>query len=55
MDRSELITQITSASSLNDIASALSAARYWLNENPQDEDVRAAIQLLTRQERERLL
>lgn len=55
MDRSELITQITSASSLNDISSALSAARYWLAEHPQDEDIRDVMQRLTREERERLL
>ena len=54
MERVELITQITKASSPNDIASALSAARYWLAEHPEDDAIRTRLQELARLERERL-
>jgi len=54
MERTELITQITSASSPNDIASAFSAARFWLAEHPEDDAIRTELQELARLERERL-
>jgi len=54
MERTELITQITKASSPNDIASAFSAARYWLAEHPEDDAIRTRLQELARLERERL-
>jgi hypothetical protein len=54
MERTELITQIATASSPNDIASAWSAARYWLADHPEDDAIRARLQELARLERERL-
>jgi hypothetical protein len=52
MKRDELLALTRSASSPNDIASAFAAARSWLAEHPEDEDVRRAVQELARQERE---
>ena len=52
MERDELLALTHSASSPNDIATAFTAARAWLAEHPDDEDVRAAVQELARQERE---
>jgi hypothetical protein len=54
MDRSQLIIKLTVAATPNDIATAISDARYWLAENPEDEAVRNGIQQLARLERERL-
>lgn len=53
MERTELIAQIATASSPNDMASAMSAARYWLADHPDDEAMREAIEKLCRAERER--
>jgi hypothetical protein len=53
MERTELIAQIATASSPNDMASAMSAARYWLVDHPDDEAMREAIEKLCRVERER--
>jgi hypothetical protein len=54
MDRTELLSQITTASSLNQISSAMSAARAWLTEHPEDDQVRDGVQGLARLEREHL-
>lgn len=54
MERSQLIIELTVASSPNDIATAIADARHWLAENPQDDAVRNGIQQLARLERERL-
>jgi hypothetical protein len=54
MERTELISQITSATSPNDMSSAMSAARSWLADHPEDDSVRTAIQSLAQAERERL-
>lgn len=52
MERSDVLALMTSPSSPNDIASAFAAARAWLADHPDDEDVRNAVQELARQERE---
>ncbi len=54
MDRAELLSQIMTASSLNQISSAMSAARAWLTEHPDDDQVRDGVQGLARLEREHL-
>jgi hypothetical protein len=54
MTRSEILSLITSACSPNDISSAMSAARGWLADNPEDDTVRQGMQHLARAERERL-
>jgi hypothetical protein len=52
MDRSELLAHISEASSLNQISSLMAAARAWLADHPDDDDIRAAVWQLTRMERE---
>ena len=52
MDRSELLAQVSHASSLNQISSVMAAARTWLVDNPDDDEIRSAIWQLSRMERE---
>lgn len=52
MERNDVLALTRSASCPNDIASAFAAARTWLAEHPDDEDVRNAVQELARRERE---
>jgi hypothetical protein len=52
MDRSELLAQVSEASSLNQISSVMAAARTWLVDHPDDDDVRNAIWQLSRMERD---
>ena len=52
MDRSELLAQVSQASSLNQISSVMAAARTWLADNPDDDEIRNAIWQLSRLERE---
>jgi hypothetical protein len=40
------------ASSPNDICNAINAARTWLADHPEDDDLRTALQHLMRAERE---
>lgn len=53
-ERTELLSTISAASSLNQISSAMSAARAWLSEHPDDDQVRDGVQGLARLEREHL-
>ncbi len=54
MNRSELVEQIHTATTLNQISSAMSAARAWLADHPDDDGVRDGFQELARLEREHL-
>ena len=51
MDRMELLARVTTASSPNDVSTAVAGVRTWLAENPEDEEMRRAFQLLTRVDR----
>ena len=53
MDRNELLLSLTSAASPHQTSSAMSDARSWLADHPDDEPVREAVQRLARMERER--
>lgn len=52
MDRTELLSRISSASSLNQISSVMAGIREWLAEHPDDDEMRDAFQGLARLERE---
>ena len=52
MDRSELLSRVSTASSLNQISSVMASVRTWLAEHPDDDDMRDAVLLLSRMERE---
>lgn len=52
MDRTQLLSRVSSASSLNQISSVMAGIREWLVEHPDDEDMRDAFQGLARLERE---
>lgn len=52
MDRSELLAHVSQASSLNQISSLMAAARSWLTDHPDDDEIRAAIWQLSRMERD---
>ena len=51
MDRTTLLAQISTASSPNDIATAIANVRDWLSEHPDDDEAHGAFQQLTRLER----
>lgn len=53
MDRDELLHSLTSAATPHETSSAMSEARSWLAEHPDDDLVREAVQHLARMERER--
>ena len=53
MDRDDLLHALTSATTPHQTSSAMSDARSWLAEHPDDEAVREAVQHLARMERER--
>ncbi|HET6712775.1 MAG TPA: hypothetical protein VFI59_03605 [Actinomycetota bacterium] len=53
MDRNDLLRALTSAATPHQTSSAMSEARSWLADNPDDEAVREAVQHLARMERER--
>ena len=53
MDRDELLHSLTSAATPHETSSAMSEARSWLAEHPEDDLVREAVQHLARMERER--
>jgi hypothetical protein len=53
MDRNDLLHALTSAATPHQTSSAMSDARSWLAEHPDDETVREAVQHLARMERER--
>ena len=52
MDRSELLSQVSEASSLNQISSVMAAARTWLVDHPEDDEIRGAIWQLSKMERD---
>jgi hypothetical protein len=51
MDRTTLLSMVTSAASLNQISSVTVALRQWLIEHPEDAEMRDALQGLLRTER----
>ena len=53
MDRTELLAQVVTASSPNDISTAVADVRTWLAEHPEDDERRRAFQRLTRLDRNR--
>ena len=52
MDRTELLSLVSSASSLNQISSLMAGARMWLIDHPDDDEMRTVIMELSRLERE---
>ena len=53
MERDDLLHTIASAASPHQTSSAMSEARSWLADHPDDDAVREAVQHLARMERER--
>jgi hypothetical protein len=53
MDRNDLLSALTSATTPHQTSNAMSEARSWLAEHPDDDAVRQAVQHLARMERER--
>ena len=53
MERDDLLRAIASAASPHQTSSAMSEARSWLADHPDDDTVREAVQHLARMERER--
>ena len=53
MDRNDLLHALTAAATPHQTSSAMSEARSWLAEHPDDDAVREAVQHLARMERER--
>jgi hypothetical protein len=51
MDRTNLLSMVSSASSLNQISSVTAALREWLGEHPDDAEMRDVLQGLARRER----
>jgi uncharacterized protein HemY len=51
MDRTQLLAQVSTASSPNDISTAIAGVRTWLSEHPEDDELRRALQQLTRLDR----
>jgi hypothetical protein len=54
MDRTTIVAQMCAASSPNEMSDAINAARGWLADNPDDEELRSRLQYLMRAEREHL-
>jgi hypothetical protein len=52
MERTELLSLVSNASSLNQISSLMASMRMWLAAHPDDEEMRAAVLELSRMERE---
>lgn len=53
MDRNDLLHSLMMAATPHQTSSAMSDARSWLADHPDDEPVREAVQRLARMERER--
>ncbi len=51
MDRTQLLAQVSTASSPNDISTAIAGVRTWLAQHPEDDEMRGAFQQLTRLDR----
>ncbi|HEX6844318.1 MAG TPA: hypothetical protein VF235_04300 [Actinomycetota bacterium] len=52
MTRTELLRQVSAASSLNQISSVMAALRGWLAEHPDDDEMHEVFRELARAERE---
>jgi hypothetical protein len=52
MDRTELLHEVSTASSLQQISSVMTSVRAWLAEHPDDREMREAIGTLTRVEQQ---
>ncbi len=52
MERTELLSLVSSASSLNQISSLMAGVRAWLIDHPDDEEMRSMVLQLSRMERE---
>jgi hypothetical protein len=52
MDRTELLHLVSTASTLNQISSVMAAVRAWLADHPDDAEMREAVAVLSRMERE---
>jgi hypothetical protein len=52
MERTELLSLVSTASSLNQISSLMASMRMWLAAPPDDEEMRAAVLELSRMERD---
>lgn len=52
MDRTELLRLVSNASTLNQISSVMAGVRAWLADHPEDQEMRDAIAVLSRMERE---
>lgn len=52
MDRTELLSRVSTASSLHQISSVMASVREWLVDHPDDQEMREAITVLSRLERE---
>jgi hypothetical protein len=52
MERTELLSLVSTASSLNQISSLMAGMRSWLAAHPDDEEMRGAVLELSRLERE---
>jgi hypothetical protein len=53
MDRDDLLRALSSAATPHQTSSAMSEARSWLADHPDDDRVREGVQHLARMERER--
>ena len=53
MDRTQLLAQVSTASSPNDISTAIAGVRTWLALHPEDDEMRRAFEQLTRLDRNR--
>ena len=51
MDRTQLLAQVSTASSPNDISTAIAGVRTWLAQHPEDDEMRGAFQQLIRLDR----
>ena len=52
MDRAHIVAEMQNATSPNDMSDAINAARGWLAEHPDDDELRSTLQQLMRAERE---
>jgi hypothetical protein len=52
MTRTELLRQVSAASSLNQISSVMAGLRAWLAEHPDDDEMHEVVRELARAERE---
>ena len=52
MERTELLSLVSTASSLNQISSLMASMRMWLAAHHDDEEMRSAVLELSRMERE---